>query len=665
MGIFDKRKNYKPFEYPELQKFVDVMNETFWTVKEVDFTGDVQDFKTRLNPKEQEIIKRSLLSIAQVEVDVKSFWGDLYKHFPKPEFNDLGATFAESEIRHGSSYSKLLEVLNYEEDFKNLLEVPVFKEKLNLIEESMSSKTDIIEKLLFFTIVIENSSLFSQFANVLAPSKFKGILKNVANIIHWTQRDEECVTPDSQVLTPKGFKNITDLKIGDIIYGYKDGIIKEEPVLGIIKKKNKDGYLYKIKNIKHSIITTPGHQQITYNNSRGWFKDSVEKLRLHHHYKLPVTGNFINNDSNYHREFTDADRLKIAIQADGTLLTYFPNGKNKRIPGTDNKKALKGAAGGCNYSIAVYKERKIERLKNILENLGIPYIAKEVINHHNNSGINFTFHFEYGSNYKNFDWVYEKPLTREYCEQFVLELKYWDGFDYTNDASYFGYCSSIKKNIDIVEHLGILAGYRCNVYKNNDGSRGENYNDGYKIHFSQKDKLLTCAGGYKKERIEYDGDVVCVTVPSGGIIVKNSKNSFITGNCHAKAGTLLLNLINKEHPERIESLKKNLIESVKNYIQYESNLLDWIFEQGEFEWYTKEDMLNFMKARVDESIKEMDFFKNDPEYKDGIFKITPEQLSPMKWWDIETKSQTLSDFFAVRPVDYSKHNQPFSEDNLF
>lgn len=664
MGIFDKRKNYKPFEYPEVNKFIKVINETYWKVDELDFTGDVQDFKTRLTYKEQEIMRRSLLGISQVEVDVKTFWGDLYKSFPKPEFNNMGITFAENEITHSEAYSKLLEVLNYENDFKNLLEIPVFKEKLQLIEDSMSSKTDIVEKLLFFTIVIENSSLFSQFANILALSSFKGIMKNVSNVILWSRRDEECLPPDSQILTPNGFKKITDLKIGDIVYGYKDGIIKEEPVLGIIRKMNNSGYLYKIKNLKHSIITTPGHEQITYNNSRGWFKDRVEDIRLHHHYKIPVTGNFIHNDSNYKREFTDLDRLKIAIQADGTVLTYFSNGKNRKIPGTDNKKALKGAAGGSNYSIAIYKERKIKRLEQILKNLEIPYLKKPSKTSFGTPGFVFQFHLDYGSNYKNFDWVYETPLTREYCEQFVEELLQWDGH-ISKKSKEKCYSSTNKKCIDIAEHLAILAGYRCNVYKNNDSKRGTRYKDGYKLSIHQKDKLLTCAGGYYKEKFEYNGEVVCVTVPSGGIIVKNDKNSFITGNCHAKAGTLLLNLIYKEQPDRINKLKTNLISSIKKYIEYESKLLDWIFEEGEYEWYTKEDMLNFMKYRVDESVKEMDFLKNDTEYKDGIFNITPEQLSPMKWWDIETKSQSLTDFFSQRPVDYSKHNQPFSEDNLF
>lgn len=99
MGIFDKRVSYKPFEYPEVLQFTDAMNKSFWVHSEVEFTADVQDFKSNLSPSEKEVVKRSLLGIAQVEVAVKTFWGDLYKYIPKPEFNGVGATFAESEIQ--------------------------------------------------------------------------------------------------------------------------------------------------------------------------------------------------------------------------------------------------------------------------------------------------------------------------------------------------------------------------------------------------------------------------------------------------------------------------------------------------------------------------------------------------------------------------------------
>ena len=100
MSIFDKRINYKPFEYPEVLKFTSAMNNTFWVHSEVDFTADVQDFHSHLNDSDRQAVKKSLLAIAQIEVAVKTFWGNLYLHFPKPEFNGLGSTFAECELRH-------------------------------------------------------------------------------------------------------------------------------------------------------------------------------------------------------------------------------------------------------------------------------------------------------------------------------------------------------------------------------------------------------------------------------------------------------------------------------------------------------------------------------------------------------------------------------------
>ena len=192
MNIFERRINYKPFEYPEVMTFIEAINKSFWVHSEVDFTADIQDYTTNLTEVEKEVVKRSLLSIAQVEVGVKTFWGDLYKSFPKPEFNNLGATFAENEVRHAEAYSQLLEVLGFNNEFEGLLEVPVFAFKLGMIEGTlMRDKSDIIKKLLFFTIVIENSSLFTHFGNILSLTRFKGYLKNVSNIIGWTSVDEQ------------------------------------------------------------------------------------------------------------------------------------------------------------------------------------------------------------------------------------------------------------------------------------------------------------------------------------------------------------------------------------------------------------------------------------------------------------------------------------------
>lgn len=196
MSIFDKRVNYKPFEYPGIFQFTDAINKSFWVHSEVDFTADTQDFHSHLSHAERTAIKNSLLAIAQIEVAVKSFWGNLYNHFPKPEFNGLGSTFAECEFRHSEAYSRLLEVLGYNDEFEKLIEVPVIKKRIEYLSDALKDaksedRQKYVVSLILFSILIENVSLFSQFAIILSFTKFKGYMKNVSNIIAWTSIDEQ------------------------------------------------------------------------------------------------------------------------------------------------------------------------------------------------------------------------------------------------------------------------------------------------------------------------------------------------------------------------------------------------------------------------------------------------------------------------------------------
>lgn len=196
MGIFDKRVSYKPFEYPEVLQFVEAINKSFWVHSEVDFTADIQDFHSQLEPHEKNAVKHALLAIAQIEVSVKTFWGNLYQHMPKPELNGLGATFAECEFRHSEAYSRLLEVLGYNDEFLNVVEIPAVKKRIDFLTEVLKNANSITPKeyvssLLLFSILIENVSLFSQFAIILSFTRFKGYMKNVSNIIAWTSVDEQ------------------------------------------------------------------------------------------------------------------------------------------------------------------------------------------------------------------------------------------------------------------------------------------------------------------------------------------------------------------------------------------------------------------------------------------------------------------------------------------
>lgn len=188
--IFKKREQFKPFEYPQLVKFIDLIHNTFWTHSEVDFTADVNDYLVNLSVVEKDIFRKSLLGIAQIEVDVKTFWGDIYKHLPKPEVNGLGATFAGNEWIHSQAYSHILTILGLEKDFDEINTIPILVKKRNFNQEKLSGH-DIVSKVFYFTIGIENASLFSQFGNILSFTRFKGLMKNTSNIISWTSADEQ------------------------------------------------------------------------------------------------------------------------------------------------------------------------------------------------------------------------------------------------------------------------------------------------------------------------------------------------------------------------------------------------------------------------------------------------------------------------------------------
>ncbi|MRI01996.1 ribonucleotide reductase [Kriegella sp. EG-1] len=195
-NIFEKRINLKPYEYPELYEYVPAIRHSYWIHSEFNFTSDIQDFKTRLNETERSAIKNTMLAISQIEVAVKSFWGDIYHKMPKPEIGSVGATFAESEVRHADAYSHLLEILGLNAEFKKLKKKPVIMKRVQYLETALkNAKSDdnkeYAESILLFSLFIEHVSLFSQFLIIMAFNKHKNMLKGISNVVEATSKEEQ------------------------------------------------------------------------------------------------------------------------------------------------------------------------------------------------------------------------------------------------------------------------------------------------------------------------------------------------------------------------------------------------------------------------------------------------------------------------------------------
>jgi len=195
-NIFEKRINLKPYEYPQLYEYVDAIRHSYWIHTEFNYTSDIQDFKTRLTDLERNAIKNTMLAISQIEVAVKTFWGNIHQRMPKPEIGSVGATFSESEVRHHDAYSHLLEILGLNNEFKKLKKKPVIMRRVHYLETAVKNASsediqDYAESILLFSLFIEHVSLFSQFLIIMAFNKHKNMLKGISNVVEATSKEEQ------------------------------------------------------------------------------------------------------------------------------------------------------------------------------------------------------------------------------------------------------------------------------------------------------------------------------------------------------------------------------------------------------------------------------------------------------------------------------------------
>lgn len=195
-NIFEPRLNLKPFEYPHLIGYKEAVQHSYWLHSEYNYISDVDDFKVSVTDIERNAIKNAMLAIAQVEVSVKTFWGDVYHRLPKPEIGSVGYTYADSEVRHLDAYSHLLEILGMNEEFNNIKNIPELMQRINYLKKGAKlsrteSNRDYTLSILLFSLFVENTSLFSQFLIIMSFNKHKNLFKGISNVIEATSKEEQ------------------------------------------------------------------------------------------------------------------------------------------------------------------------------------------------------------------------------------------------------------------------------------------------------------------------------------------------------------------------------------------------------------------------------------------------------------------------------------------
>ena len=129
-------------------------------------------------------------------------------------------------------------------------------------------------------------------------------------------------------------------------------------------------------------------------------------------------------------------------------------------------------------------------------------------------------------------------------------------------------------------------------------------------------------------------------------------------NLHALIGMKLINVIKDEYPDLFD---QELIEKIsyeaKEAVKYELQIIEWIVNGYQSENLTSDILKEFIKNRMNESLKEIGF--------NAIFEVDESVLSKTLWFDEQVLGNNMSDFFHSRPVEYSKKSQCFAAEDLF
>ena len=302
----------------------------------------------------------------------------------------------------------------------------------------------------------------------------------------------ECFDCSAEILTPLGWKKIKDIEDGDMVAQYENGIITfVKPLSKIVKPYNGKMCEYSNKRNNYYSFTTPKHNLVCVKKNGTFYKVKADEINSQ---VSIIRSGIIDNEG---IDMSDDElRLFVAISADFTLRKE-----------------------GDLYG-AFKKERKVTRLCEILDRLGIRYS-----NNIDSRGYH-SFFIRRGHGItcsKDFPMEWIGKLSYRQMQLILDEILLWDG-NFVNGRTMTEYSSNRYNNVLFIQTLCHLTNKRSVICK-----RDNEHGSWYKVTIIQKQ--TSSINSKLRTMVDYNDNVYCVTVPSGAIVVRQNELITISGNC--------------------------------------------------------------------------------------------------------------------------------------
>lgn len=311
-----------------------------------------------------------------------------------------------------------------------------------------------------------------------------------------TITEGECFTPDAEVFTPSGWVSLKDYTGQQVLQVYEDKSAGFTVPLAVVEKEYK-GDLVEYTSGSYYSLTTPEHNLV-----REHPKQGLKKFKAGNNSTFKIPRTFNHEDAQSDLSTLEA-KIWIMLSADFTF-----RGK------------------GDIYG-AFKKERKAERAKKLLDQYGVRYS----VNKDSRGYWSFFIHRNHNLGFAKKDLPFCLSWHKD-KEELLKEVIFWDG-NYVKTRNQAEFSSNRKHNIDVVQMLAHSCGYVSTII-----NRSNEHGSWMKasILFG-KDSSRTYKG---HKRVPYSGKVMCLTVRTGMLVVRQKGSISISGNCDAMSSWQML-----------------------------------------------------------------------------------------------------------------------------
>lgn len=294
------------------------LTEQFWLDTRIPISNDLDDWR-KLSAQEKDLVAKvfgglTLLDTLQSEVGVES----LVPHARTQHEVSVYKNISFVEAVHAKSYSSIFSTLLTPKEIEDVFEWtythPALQKKAQIVENIYKNGNSLERKIA--SVFLESFLFYSGF---FTPLYYLGNnkLPNVAEVIKLIIRDE-CLTADHFLLTPTGWKSVSEIRIGDLVAQFD----KDTKELSFTKVQHtsthvpEKTYVLKTEQNHLSVHCSPNHRILGYYNENPVVQTAQEfDIRDG---EIPNTGNFTGIQC---KPLNAQERTLIASHAKKTVAT--------------------------------------------------------------------------------------------------------------------------------------------------------------------------------------------------------------------------------------------------------------------------------------------------------------------------------------------------------